>query len=461
MTAPDLPKRVWDYAREKALLCPGDRVIVALSGGADSVTLLSVLCELRTAADLTVSAVHVHHGLRGAEADADETLCRKLCEQWNVPLNVFHVDVAAEAAQAHETVEQAGRRLRYAFLEGEAEKRDAKIATAHTASDQAETVILHLTRGCGLHGLCGIPPRRGRIIRPLLTCSREQVEAYCAAHALPFATDRTNADVTYARNRVRHRVLPELKAINPLVKEALCRLTEQLSEDDAYLTGQASALLASARVGDADRWDCELLLKAPAALRTRALRLAAPSVTDLEQKHVDALQSLLLSDGAVTLPDGAVARSQRGQLWFESADRAALPEPFCFRLVPDIPVAACGRVYLAKTYDRATFDRVTKVHNLLFYFCLDRDIIKGDVWVRSRRAGDAYRPVGRGTKSLKKLCNESHLPLAARAALPILTDDDGILMAVGFGCDERVRVTEGTKRVLVFAEQSIFDEIVE
>ena len=458
MTALDLPKKVWDFAREKALLQVGDRVIVALSGGADSVTLLHVLCGLRDAADLTVAAVHVHHGLRGADADADEALCRRLCEQWDVPLSVHHIDVAAEAASAHETIEQTGRRLRYACLEREADKQNAKIATAHTASDQAETVLLHLTRGCGLHGLCGIPPRRGGVIRPLLTCSREQVEAYCAAQGLAFATDATNADVTYARNRVRHRVLPELTEINPRVGEALCRLSEQLAEDDAYLTSLSSALLSSARVGEADRWDCARLRSAPAALLTRALRLAAPSVIDLEQKHVDALRALLDADGATTLPDGTVARSRRGQLWFESTEPTDSSAPFCYPLVSDVPMVIGDRTYLARVYDRTEFDKLLKVHNLLFYFCMDRDIIKGDVWVRSRRAGDAYRPVGLGTKSLKKLCNESHLPVSARAALPILTDDDGILMAVGFGCDERVCVTDETKRVLVFADQTIVDD---
>ena len=457
MTAFDLPKKIWDYARQQALLIPGDRVIVALSGGADSVTLLHVLAGLRDTADLTVTAVHVHHGLRGADADADETLCRTLCEQWAIPLTVYHADVATEAARSQETIEQAGRRLRYACLEQEADKQDAKIATAHTASDQAETVLLHLARGCGLHGLCGIPPHRGRVIRPLLTCSREQVETYCAEQKLPFATDATNADVAYARNRVRHRVMPELTEINPRAEEALCRLAQQLSEDDAYLTEQASALLSKARVGEKDRWNCASLQSAPLALQTRALRLAAPSVIDLEQSHVDALRALLDADGATTLPDGAVARSQRGQLWFEPTNPAETPQPFCLPVVPDTPIVIGERTYIARVFDRADFDNLLNVHNLLFYFCLDRDIIKGDIWVRSRRAGDAYRPVGRGTKSLKKLFNESHLPASARAALPILTDDDGILMAVGFGCDERARVTDQTTRVLVFAEQAVME----
>jgi len=403
----------------------------------------------------------VHHGLRGAEADADEALCRSLCERWNVPLTVAHLDVAAEAARTHETVEQAGRRLRYELLEKEADRLDAKIATAHTASDQAETVLLHMTRGCGLHGLTGIPPRRGRIVRPLLSCSREQVEAYCTQHALTFATDSTNADLSYARNRVRHRVLPELSEINPRVREALCRLCDRLSEDDAYLTDRASALLASARVGEGDAWDTALLRDAPAALQTRALRLAAPSVIDLEQKHVDALCALLTEDGAVTLPDGAVARSSKGRLCFETPGASDRPEPFCYPLLPDTPIVIGDRTYLSREYDRAAFDRVRKIHNLLFYFCMDRDIIKGDVRVRSRRAGDAYRPVGRGTKSLKKLLNEAHLSASVRATLPILTDDDGILMAVGFGCDERVRVTDKTERVLVFAEQSVFEKTAE
>ncbi|MBR3290214.1 MAG: tRNA lysidine(34) synthetase TilS, partial [Clostridia bacterium] len=351
---------------------------------------------------------------------------------------------------------EAGRRLRYGFLEEQADAQDALIATAHTASDQAETVLLHAARGCGLHGLTGIPPRRGRIIRPLLTCSREQIEAYCAAHSLPFASDSTNADVAYARNRVRHRILPELAAINPRVEEALCRLSEQLAEDDAYLTAQASAALSAARVGGADEWDCAQLHELPRALKTRALRLAAPSPVDLEQKHVEMLAALLVSDGAVTLPDGVTARSTRGRLRFESPDGSESAEPFCYPLAPDVPITVGGRTYCAREYDRADFDKAVKVHNLLFSFCMDRAIIKGGLWVRSRRAGDAYRPVGRGTKSLKKLCNEAHLSASDRAALPILADDDGILMAVGFGCDERARVTDKTCRVLVFAEQAVF-----
>ena len=457
MPAGDLLTTVWDYAKRQNLLTPGDRVIVALSGGADSVTLLHLLSRLREDADLTVSAVHVHHGLRGAEADADEALCRTLCDRWGIPLTVFHVDVAAEAAKTHETVEEAGRRLRYGILEQQADEQNARIATAHTASDQAETVLLHLARGCGLHGLTGIPPRRGRVIRPLLGCFRSQIEEYCKAYGLPFATDSTNADVTFSRNRVRHIVMKELATINPRVEEAVARLADQVSEDEAYLIEQAAALLAAARIDGEDKWDCARLAAAPTALQTRALRLAAPSVVNLEQKHMEALTALLSADGATTLPDGTVARSRHGRLWFERADESA-PEPFCFPVKPDEPIAIGERVYVAREYDRADFDEVVKVHNLLFSFCMDRDIIKGDIWVRSRRAGDAYRPVGRGTKSVKKRGKEARLPSAARNALPILEDEDGILMAVGFGCAERVRVTDETRRVLVFAEPAVWSD---
>ena len=237
------------FARREALLQPGDRVLAAVSGGADSVALLYWLCAECAAGRVAgVAAAHLHHGLRGEEADRDEAFVRRLCEKRGVPLHIRREDVGARAKEAGEGIEEAGRRLRYAFFDEIARTEGYdRIATAHTLSDNVETVLLHMTRGCGPDGLCGIAPSRGRLIRPLLTCTREEVEAYCRACGLDFVTDSTNADVAYARNRVRGRVVPELERINPKMQEAFGRLIRQARCDAAFWDRQVQGALHRTR----------------------------------------------------------------------------------------------------------------------------------------------------------------------------------------------------------------------
>ena len=245
-------------------------VVVAVSGGADSMTLLHALAALREEKALSLLAAHVHHGLRGEQADADEAFVREQCEAMDVPLAVLHADVAREALRG-EGIEAAGRRIRYDFFRRLAQQKGYSfIATAHTADDNLETVLLHLTRGSSLHGLCGIPPIDGMLIRPLLSCTRAQIEAYCAAHHLSYVTDATNADVSYSRNRVRALVVPQLRSINPGVVAACDRLTAGLREEDAFLDGLAGEWQARARLS-ADRYAVHTLLAAPPVLLRRAL----------------------------------------------------------------------------------------------------------------------------------------------------------------------------------------------
>lgn len=220
---------------EFSMLAQGDTVAAAVSGGADSVALLDFLCA-QLDLGLTVRACHLNHCLRGEESDRDEQLVRTMCAQYGVALDVRRVDVRALAHTRGLSLETAAREARYAFFEEVARTHGCKIATAHTLSDAAETVVLNLARGTGIAGLCGIPPVRGDIVRPLIGCTRAQTEAYCAAHGLCYVTDSTNLTDSCTRNHIRHNILPQLFRVNPGALEAVGRMTAALRRDADYLS---------------------------------------------------------------------------------------------------------------------------------------------------------------------------------------------------------------------------------
>ena len=205
----------------EGMLPDGAAVLIALSGGADSMALLHAMRALAPAHGWRLAAAHLNHGLRGDEAERDEAFVQSWCARWNVPLHVKRADVAAEAAARGEGVEEAGRRIRYAFFEELCASHGYdRIATAHTASDNVETLLLHLARGSGVRGLGGIRPVLGRRIRPLLGVSREAIESYCRENDVPFVTDSTNFDTAYCRNLLRHEAVPALRRVNPRLEEA-------------------------------------------------------------------------------------------------------------------------------------------------------------------------------------------------------------------------------------------------
>ena len=268
--------------RRENMLCEGGNVLVALSGGADSMALLCFLREQRKALSIgTLTAAHINHGLRGEEAERDEAFVRAQCERLGIPLLVLRADVAGEATANGEGLEEAGRRVRYTFLTEQARRLHARIATAHTLSDSIETVLFHMARGCGLRGLCGIPPVRTSsfdetilIIRPLIDCTRTDIEDYCERGAIPFVNDSTNSDPSYARNRIRHHIVPEFKAINPDAEAAFFRLQKHARAEDAFLDGLAEKALRNAALTDGrDGYNAGILRKLPEVLRNRALAM--------------------------------------------------------------------------------------------------------------------------------------------------------------------------------------------
>lgn len=219
------------------------KVTVALSGGADSVALLYSLYFLRDELGISLSACHVNHNLRGKESDRDETFVRRLCRRLDIPLYVKNVKVL-DFVGKHESVELVARNIRYSFFNELGD--DRLIATAHTASDNCETVLINLIRGTALSGMCGIPPKRDNIIRPLIDCTREDIESFCKEHSLSFVTDSTNLSTDYTRNKLRINIIPELKRINPSLTASISRMSKSVALDDKYLDAIAEKALSDA-----------------------------------------------------------------------------------------------------------------------------------------------------------------------------------------------------------------------
>lgn len=260
-------EKVIEAIERHRMIQTGDRIIAALSGGADSVTLLHCLNELRESLGFELSACHVNHNLRGEDSDMDQAFAEKLCKKMNVPIRVFSINVL-DSMEKHVGVEEKARTLRYEAFSEEAKRLGAKVATAHNSCDNTETVLLNMLRGTGLKGLCGIPAVRDYLIRPLLLCSRKEIEAYCTENNLGFVTDKTNFSTDYTRNKIRIELLPKLLQINPSLHEGISRMTNSLTEDSVFLESIAREKLEEARLGEYV-YDNEKLAPLPRPILTR------------------------------------------------------------------------------------------------------------------------------------------------------------------------------------------------
>ena len=438
--------RVEDFCTREGLLQPGVplRLAAAVSGGADSMALLLLLRQLQPRFGYTLSACHVNHGLRGQSADRDEAFVRAECARLGVPLRVFH---AAELAPppAH-AGEDWARRLRYtAFAQLQGQGIDA-IATAHTANDQAETLLLRLARGTGLHGAGGIRPRRGCYLRPLLCLSRAETEAICRAAGQAWVTDETNDTDAYARNRLRHSALPALESTNAAAVQNLARFCEKAARVDAYLAAGAARLLAAARLPGAEpAWQLAPLQAAdPLLLETALYSLVAP-VRDAEEKYVQLLCAVVRQgSGAVQLSgqvrfcagNGCLRQETLPDALPRQPESAPQQVPFLPEKQPEFRLRGGWKgkaelltadfeekiqvVHKKDLKNRADYARITTLYTSLV--------------LRARQPGDRFRPAGRGlSKPLRKWMNEAGVPNELRDTLPLLASGSEILWVCGEG----------------------------
>lgn len=452
MSSANLSDKVFAFTQENALFFAPCHLLVAVSGGPDSMALLNALMHWPQDG-LHLSVVHMNHGLRPSAQD-DEVFLRRFCEENNLQLTVYNENVADYAKQNALSVEEAGRELRYQRFEMLRQTLGADwIITAHTASDQAETMLMHLIRGCGLDALCGIPVKRDRICRPLLSCNREEVLSYCREHQIPYITDETNQDLRYTRNRMRHEVLPLLREINPSVDSALLRLCHHITNDVQWLDTMAQNLYNS--VLRENGYDATQLAAASESMRRRAIRLILRQhqLRTIEEAHILAIEHLVIQGrGKTLLPNRFVAKVSRDvlEVCHEEEDKSA--ETFCFQISKFPFEISNGKHDYVITLLEKPFDK--NIHNLFANWAIDYDTIQGTLQVRSRQAGDSLRPAGRGiSKSIKKLMNEWGVPVDKRNDLPLLCDEQGVLLVTGYDCDQRAAVTAQTKRVLIIRQQ--------
>ncbi|MBQ4332853.1 MAG: tRNA lysidine(34) synthetase TilS [Clostridia bacterium] len=450
MTRDDLTVKVFAFTSKDCLVSAPCHVVLGLSGGADSMALLHMLVHWPVPG-LRVSAVHVHHGLRGANADRDETFVRDICDRYGVVLTVQHVDVAERASNQHISVEEAGRTVRYEIFESIRKELGADyIFTAHTASDQVETLLMRLIRGTGPDGLDGIQVIRGAIRRPLLCCNRAEIEAYCAQHDIPYVTDETNMDVQYTRNRIRHEVLPLLRRINPAADDALLRFRYHVRLDSTYMRGLSGQALDKAR--QENGYDCSVFNEQHFTVRRRMILsiMDRAGVPDIEESHILAAEKVIHSkNGSVSLPGRKVLAAEQGIVSIRDVIEPTHPAPITVFELP-ATLSFGDEQYSLSVVDKKQADN-ENVHKLFSKSTIDYDTIRGSLYIRCRQEGDRIHPAGRGVgKSLKKLMNELRIPSHLRDTYPLLCDDEGVLLIPGYTCDQRACVTEDTKHFLVW-----------
>ncbi|WP_242848516.1 tRNA lysidine(34) synthetase TilS [Intestinimonas butyriciproducens] len=453
---------------EYDMLPPGCTVVCAVSGGADSICLLHRLNQLRAIRPFTLVAAHYNHHLRGAESDRDEAFVKRWVEDWcgpdpaagQPPLPAVRLitgggDVSGEAKRLGLGLEETARRMRYAFLEEAARAVGAdRIATAHTADDNAETVLLHLIRGSGLQGLTGIRPRHGRLVRPLLTTTRREIEDYLELYHIPHVEDSTNQDDAYTRNQVRHQVIPLLDEINPWFVPRMADTIRYLRSDNDYLSAQAAAVARRARpAGDGGLSISAALLASqpdPIAVRIVSCLLGRLGEFQFRAAHLTAVVALSRSpapSGAVSLPHSLTARRVYGELILVRGARRSPPfAPVSLSVPGEAVLPSIGWTIACRRAEAPEQPPDTPDH-----FFLNPSRLTGPLVIRPRLTGDTITLPRRRAKTVKKLLIDAKVPRWDRDRLPLLADASGPLWLAGFGPDQGRLSSSGAPALEVIA----------
>lgn len=409
-------------------------ILLALSGGADSSALLAALNEYCQKNGAKLSVAHVNHMIRGADAERDRNFCRALAERYSLPFYLLEADVPALAKEHKRGLEEEAREVRYGFFEKIMRENSIPLlATAHNATDNAETVIFNLSRGCGLHGLCGIPATRnfssGRIIRPLLKASKDEILAYCEDNGIEFVTDGTNTDVAYSRNRIRNNILPELLKINENAISNIGRMSELVKNDDRFIESCACEYLDSLE----DRYSLPLdgFALLDGAVAARAVSLMLNDFFEAGTVHISDVISLAekrVPHSEISLPNGTRAIIEGGHMVITQKEKPDgkdynLRLNFGENLIPDINAAVF--IKNTKCSDK-THDKLKNIYKKSTTTFISFDTIVEGLYARPKKDGDKILHGG-VHKKLKKLYCEKKLTLDKRASLPIFHDRDGIV----------------------------------
>lgn len=426
--------QVWRTVEQFQMIVPGERVLAAVSGGKDSMCLLHLLWRAQDSHDFILEAAVFDHQIR-PEAAGEAAFVQRWCQERDIPCHLGRDDVPRLARERGKGLEETARDVRYAFLERIASEVGAsKIATAHNADDNAETLLLHLLRGSGLRGLGGIPPVRGKLIRPLLTVSRADIERYLLQWDVPSVEDASNADCSFRRNAIRHEVLPLLKTYNPRLLEGLTRSIQGFRADNAFLEAQADRAAAAMRHdGDVVRFPVGELLRLPEALSHRVLqRLACASdaALVLTAAQREALLALCRSDAPsarLSLPNGRCARREYGMLILAPEPSAQIPAPVT--LQPGKCVRFGARMFSCalETCPKGKFNQPDS-----FYLRPSAQ----PLLLRPRRTGDSIALPARSRKTVKKLLIDCKIPRLQRDQIAVFEAEGQLAALDRFGADQ-------------------------
>lgn len=443
----------------------GSRVLCALSGGLDSVYLFYRLYHLQSILDFTLCAAHFNHQLRGEESQRDEAFVRSFVEKYGgnqrvngisyppIPLVVGGADVATEAKGFKQGIEETARQLRYQFLEETAQKLDCnRIATAHHADDNLETVLLHLVRGTGLQGLAGISPLRGKLMRPLLTTTRKFIESQVHLYDLPYVEDSSNTCLDYSRNKLRHQVIPILAEINPQIVTTSVENIEHLRQDNRYLRQIArEKLMVIHNVENyVEMWATQLGCQSDPIAHTMArLLLEDMGVHQFSSNHLKSLVQLCRSEkpsASVNLPQGLMARRVYDKLILEQSQEQVPPSPVEIEI--DRPQLCQFGDWSCEIYP---VTMPPQPETGFLYLALDQ--VTAPILLRTRQTGDQLALAGRPNRSLKKLLIDRKIPRVERDFLPVLADQKGVLCVGGLGVQSCCIAQPGQRALAVSLTQ--------
>lgn len=452
---PRMLDRFREHLEKKGLIPPGMRVLVGYSGGADSTCLLHLLHSL----EIDIIAAHLHHGQR-SEAETELKLCEAFCKDLDIPFLAGRADVPRLAQDQKIGLEEAGREARYGFFQQAAHQTGcALIATAHTMSDNVETILFNISRGTGLTGLSGIPERRENIIRPLLEFTRDETRAYCTDRGFWFHDDPANEDFSFSRARIRHRILPELQSINSFAEDAISRLAHIVGEEDRFLDSMAAAALEQCEITPNGELsfltsDVEVILDRekfsvlPPVLFKRGLRLIVGVLgATLTSEQIEILVNGVSDEekGSVTTEGSVVAIE-----WdIDRVHARQLNPAEVFRSSLEVPGEVVSDEFgWSLTANEAAPSNKDPNRTALFAE-FDVEKVKGALYFRTAKPGDTMQPLGfNGTRKLSDILSEAKLTKAARSRLPIICDMVGCLWAPGVCRDARTLPDSTTKQVI-------------
>lgn len=436
MTNTEFEAPIRALCAEYGMLPRGKTVLCAVSGGMDSMALLYVLLKLQDEMGCSLCAAHYNHKLRGEESDRDATFVSNYCKEHNISFVLGEGNVQQEAKVQGRGIEETARSMRYAFLEEAAKAENAvRIVTAHHADDNAETLLLHLVRGTGLRGLTGIPPVRGSIVRPLLATSRQDIVEYVRRNNLSFVEDSSNHDTRFARNRLRHEVLPILRDMNPNFIGSVTQTIRSLREDQVYLEARALELFREAHYaedGMVIKADC--LGMVPKALAVRVIQhmleeIEAPAPSQIHLHGIIAIAQGSDPSASLHLPGGILVQRVYGDILIAWDWEHEPLEPLAETKLQLDGVTEIGSWQIGCRKLVCPSDEVP----LSLKAYIDLQKVSEPIILRSRKAGDVLALPGRRSKTLKKLMIEEKIPRRVREQFPVLVDANGVIAVAGLG----------------------------